>query len=476
MNEERPREAVETLSSATTAGTGRLRSLLLTTAVALIVTVGGWQLLSREQISLSDIPTPPARATAAVSELLQHQYAALTESPSKADLWGNYAMGLMQHEFFSEALICFGTAEKLDTNDPRWPYLSGVILEQQSTEQALLAFRRSFGKRPTNVPTRLRVISAEIALGNLEVAAKEISDVLNSFPGQQQAWLLRLQLMRLQGAEADSLDIIRRASEVGANSRELLLEASRLALMQRHTNAVALLTEQAKQVAPMSNAADPWMDLVRTFDASGAIAAIEADRMRAEGRIAAAKDKLISLVSSQPDQSRPALNLALSLLDEGRVAEASLQLQDLRERFPSDPLIRFHTGVLFSQQNRVEEALQELEQCLHFKPDYGAARSLSGWLRQQQGDHEQALREYQRAIIDEPASIPIRVMCLELLRALDREEEHRQLLQDSAPLFMTEASADDPELQKYRQQLVDLQTSANEPDSSVSPDTENGDD
>ncbi len=437
-------------------------SVVLRTALLLLTVIGilAWMQWKSQPPATAVPPLPPANASEDVSELLQQLHTSVVRAADVGDTWGDYGMALMQHEFYSEALQCLAVAEFLAVEDPRWPYLQGVILEQSSAAQALSAFQRTLRARPGSVPTILRSISAQISLGHYEEATVLVRQLLKKQPEQQQGWLLLFQLHRLQHLPERPADLVARAREARADTRELLQEAARLALQQEDFDGAMTFSSAAEQANSVSQISDPWMDLVRTYDASGTISAIEADQLRIRGEQDAAAEKLAGLVRAQPDRSRPALNLALSLQEAGRVEAAEEQLADLSRRFPEDPLIRFHYAVLLSQTARPQPALTQLQRCLQLKPDYGLARSLQALLLSHDGQAETATVEFRRAVQYTPASIPIRIMFLEFLQQQSRVMEFEQLLLDSAPLFLSDAADADPALQSYRQQLRALQSSA----------------
>ena len=421
-------------------------------------------------------PGPPGKASQDVTELLRQLHESASLKVDSADAWGDYGMALMQHEFHSEALQCLAVAECLAPEDPRWPYLQGVILEQSSAERAKQAFERTLSLRPSSVPTVLRSSSAQISLGQYQQATARIRQLLQEQPQQQQGWLLLLQLHRLEHSQQSAAGLLVQAREAGAETRELLQEAARLALQQEDPETAGILADAAQQAQPISPMSDPWMDMVRTYDASGTITAIEADRLRSRGQQDAAAEKLAALVRAQPDRSRPALNLALTLQESGQLDAAELQLAELSRSFPDDPMILFHYAVLLSQTAKPGPAMTQLERCLNLKPDYGLARSLQALLLSDDGQTEAAAAEFRRAIQDTPASIPVRLLFLEFLQQHSRTTEFELLLLDSAPLLLSDAADADPTLQSYRQQLLELQSDTaagrHEPDNAPEQDNE----
>ena len=82
-------------------------------------------------------------------------------------------MGRLYHayEFENAALICYRNAEALISQDPRWPYLLGVLLQAQGdATAATAAFRRVLDLAGEDLPSLLRLAELEIQAGRHSAA------------------------------------------------------------------------------------------------------------------------------------------------------------------------------------------------------------------------------------------------------------------------------------------------------------------
>ena len=105
---------------------------------------------------------------------------AVEDKPYDADTWGHLGMVLYAHEHNAPAVECFANAEKLADDDYRWPYLRGMILAEENTDQGTPARapRRRHWPRPSDSSVRLRLAELLFDVRDLEESEAIFREVL----------------------------------------------------------------------------------------------------------------------------------------------------------------------------------------------------------------------------------------------------------------------------------------------------------
>src|SRR5436190_8087090 len=118
--------------------TGRLQSLLLACATAafVICVVLGWSLW-KETRGQRPPRVDTTRLDPAWAAVLTHQQELVKASPHSGASWGRLGTLLRALEFPDEARMCLAEAERLEPNEPRWPYFQGLIEAVNSPAQAI---------------------------------------------------------------------------------------------------------------------------------------------------------------------------------------------------------------------------------------------------------------------------------------------------------------------------------------------------
>jgi predicted Zn-dependent protease len=230
-----------------------------------------------------------------------------------------------------------------------------------------------------------------------------------------------------------------------------------------HVEAASALIAESRQAPPFQPLPDPWMERLRTFDVSGALASQQADRQRERGLLDEAARTLSTLSRRFPERSRPRLNLALTLRERGLIPEAVSELEKLSRQFPDDPLIRFHLAITLAQAGNKDAALQQLNDCLKIKPDYGMARAALGDLLDSREQVEDAIAAYQQAVSDSPADPWIRLGFIELLLARGRKVEATRQLNAAKNVVSDSKSVEMGELLRLESLVIQMKSETPSP-------------
>jgi tetratricopeptide (TPR) repeat protein len=99
-------------------------------------------------------------------------------------------MVLLAHDFFSEANVCLSQAERLDPQEPRWPYYQGIALSLGDPDAAIPTLQRAADLcADTPDAPRLRLAEVLLGQGHYEEAADQFRHTLRRDPGNARAHL-----------------------------------------------------------------------------------------------------------------------------------------------------------------------------------------------------------------------------------------------------------------------------------------------
>ena len=299
----------------------------------------------------------------------------------------------------------------------------------------------------------LRRPEAESDWAQLRWMAGRLQQLSQQLPGEPEVWLQRVRLARLAGIPQQVSELLQSARQHQSVSDLLLREVAGVQLqIGQQALAEQLLTESGT-APPHRSVRDPWLEQLRSFDASGVVASAQADLQRQQGQLDKAVQTLSTLANRFPERSRPALNRALALRDQGNAAAALAELVELATRFPEDPLILFHLAVTAAQAGQPAQALQTLERCLQLKPDYGLARAVRADLLEAAGQVAAAIQEYRQAVADSPGDPWIRFGLVHLLLRQKQLPEAAETLQPIQSILTSQMQAETAELQRLQNEL-----------------------
>jgi tetratricopeptide (TPR) repeat protein len=128
-----------------------------------------------------------------VARLLDEQRNNVLRTPRSGEAWGQLGQALFVNGFEREAVACFAEAERLQPDEPRWPYLGGVCLSQSDRASAVERFRKAAGLSSARFKPELRFRLADVLLseGRLDEAELELETLAVRFPTHPRLRLLR---------------------------------------------------------------------------------------------------------------------------------------------------------------------------------------------------------------------------------------------------------------------------------------------
>jgi tetratricopeptide (TPR) repeat protein len=325
-------------------------------------------------------------------------------SPRSAEAWGRLGMMLMVHDFRDKADFCLALAEKLDPNEPRWPYYQalGALLYADS-EAGLPKLERAVALRgDSDDAPRLRLAELLLSQKRLDEAESHFRHLLHKTPRHPRAELGIARILALRGdrqASLEPLNIARKDPRTRKTACQLLAQVHQQ--LGNATQAEAA-SREAADLPDDPNWPDP-LNEEATDLCTGQKAWIKRARRFAElGRDAEAIALLQWTVTAYPGADDAWLQMGKSFLKlrDARAAEEALrQATDLA---PGSHDNVFYLGNAFVLRGNLPEATACFRKATEIKPDFGPAYLSLGNTLIKAGDARGAIDAFRLAVRYEP--------------------------------------------------------------------------
>jgi tetratricopeptide (TPR) repeat protein len=338
-----------------------IASALLTAAV-----VGGylaWRLSA---------PAVPLVATdgmdAEVAALIAEARADVTAQPRSAAAWGRLGMVLFGNTLYGESIAVLAQAEKLDPNDPRWPYLCGLALILQRPQEGLDALKRAAAVSRNAHPFALRLAEESLKQDRLDEADELFGETLAG-PAAARAFLGQGQILLQRGQPQAAI---------------VLLEQAALDPMAQRVARAAL--------------AEAYQRLGRSADA-------DAERKRAQALPPDRPwpDPILSETDALHTGLQYRVDRAVGLLDAGQVDQARALLNEVLRDHPNSDDAELAMGKVWMQTGAVDEAAKHLQHAIALNPDMVEAHFRLGAVQMAKTDYAAAEASFRRAVDLKPS-------------------------------------------------------------------------
>jgi tetratricopeptide (TPR) repeat protein len=298
--------------------------------IVLLAGLGGSAALGWYAWRRFEAPVPP-KITAEeldpeLAEAIKKARQKIHADPYTASHWGDLGKLLRASQLLPEAAACFAQAEKLDTQNPQWPYLQGEALRMFDVDAALAPLERAASRTDTadTIAPSLRLAEVLLTLGRNDEAESHLRRALAAEPDNP-AVHYNLGVLALErGDLAASLTHLQRGEHSPVTQRKACIQ---LAAVYRRTGK----TEQADQYSrkadmlPLdSNWLDPFLADVTAVGRPAQFQQIHQLQGRGEHRAAA--EQLTTLIQEQPDyRAYAALGDSLEKLGDFDRAEQAIR-------------------------------------------------------------------------------------------------------------------------------------------------------
>jgi len=356
-------------------------------------------------------------------EALQSGVEALLESPAspvrRAEAFGRLGQSYLAFGFFAAAEVAFRNASLSATDDGRWFYYLGVVLQTRGVfDEALAAFEHTTRIRPDDLATWIRLGHLNLDLNRPEAAATAFKKVLGLDPSSAAARYGLGKVATMRGEHADAVALFAEVLELqpeaavveyqlGQAYRKLgNLEQAREHLRRRGEEEVSFPDPLGDQVA--------WLALGAAFEVLQTLAA-DMDDFSERDFLGFALSQLGD-VEGVTEQLREALRIQ---------AERSRELAPGSPEAARDRLVRarihYALGGLLVRSDADDEAAVEFRSALELAPTLEDARIKLGNVLARAGDPSAAIEEYSSVLERNPGNSAALVKRAAALMSLDRD-------------------------------------------------------
>ncbi len=292
-----------------------------------------------------------------------------------ADVYGEAGQHYHAYELLAAAEACYREAERRAPDVFRWPYLLGVLHEQQGRlDDAAAAFERSLRGPDRYYPAYVRLAGVELARGRLEAAEAALQAPRRHAPDD--AALL---------ASLGQLALARRQPEEARRFLESALERQPKATRLRYPLGLALralgrLDEARVQLAQAGRIGvqprDPVWEATQALRRGAGVYLIEGHQAyRAGDWAGAAAAYERAAQAGGATQAGALVNLAAAEQQLGREDAALAHLEQARALEPDSPAALYNLGVLLRRRGQDLLALPHLRRLVALRPDDDEARA-----------------------------------------------------------------------------------------------------
>jgi tetratricopeptide (TPR) repeat protein len=379
-----------------------------------------------------------------IVEAVEDACKAVRQSPRSAEAWGKLGAVLRAHEFFPQSNTCFARAEKLDPEDPRWPYLIALDLLRTDSDAARGPLQRAAGRSGERSTPRLRLGEYLVERGEPDEAEPLFRVVLErgprpyeEMPGDNALEVARahLGLGRIALGRGDvrgALEHLRRAA-AGAPQARFVREALAQAYRRSGDDKAA---EEALHIASGLPLESPWPDpavrFVNQFWVGLRARLARIDVLERTQRHEEALLQAQAAVHHYPESALARLTLGKLLNRAQDVAAAEPLLHEVVRREPGWSDAHFELGLALQGQQKLLQAMASYREAVRLQPDFAGARYNLALCLLARKDEAGAVEEFRAAIRYRPEFVEALLGLALVLDGQGRHEEARGYVEEAA--------------------------------------------
>jgi tetratricopeptide (TPR) repeat protein len=393
--------------------------------------------------TLEPVPHPPLEDSAPMIrdqiERIRRQVEQVVDDPSvttgeQATTLGKLGMTYHAYGLRDAAAACYRNAERLQPEDPRWPYYLGHLYRAAGhPAAAITAFGRSVKRDPLYLPTVVHLGHAEAELGRDGQADRWYRQALALDPQDASA---RLGLGRIALGRRDFAGAVEQLEIARGLAPSASGIAYSLGLAYRglgDSDRALPLLEQRGRIPPRLQ--DPWLDQMNDQRRGMLVHINRGIGLAREGRHQQALVEFERAVELAPADVAARTNLGHGLAQVGDLAGARTQLEQALLLDPTHATAHFNLGTVHARSGNDELAADHLRAAIAIDEGLTAAHVNLGNALRRLGRFDEALAEYRWVIAHRPGQTTARLNeGLVLIRMHEYAEALRSLLSSHGAL------------------------------------------
>ena len=388
---------------------GCLASLLVSLGIGAWL----WRRGPGENPPVPEVPLS-AEVDAPLAEAVSSARQAVLQEPHSAAAWGRLGKLLLANGFTDQASPCLAQAERLQPDEPRWPYLQALPLLLRDRDAAVPYLRRTVElcdqHDPDKTTPRLTLAEVHLEKGELDPAEDLCRKVLQGQPDNARAHFnLGMIALARDDLDASVTHLTRAATSPFARKKAY---AQLTAVYQRRGDRATAetMSHEEQQAKPDLLWDDPYVSDYQQLAMGRQHELLLAERLEQEGRLAEETKVLMTIAEEYPDdRSYVALGVALAKMRNYQAAETILR-RALKQA-PNKINAHYALGVVLFrkgeslQHDADPEAAEQFRACadserraLELKPDHAMAHLFLGRALNKLGENKAAFNAFRAAV------------------------------------------------------------------------------
>lgn len=397
-------------------------------------------------------PTPPTvelqEVDPDIGEAIAESRARLNQRLGSVTAWADYGMTLQAHGYYAQAVACYERAEKLQRDNPQWPYLRSLCLTSLGSDGVIPCLEQAAQGRAPHPVIRLVLGERLLEQDRIEEAEAQFLAVLAQEPLDARAHLGLARVARSRNDFKLAVSHLEKSIASDHRQRETyeLLAAAYHALGEKSQAEAA--REQAEQAAKLASAwPDPYLTEVALRETGLQATNRLANGLLAQGNSEAAIALFEQLVEKRPESVQARASLGRLFVLSKRPAEAVEQLNHALRLDPNLSVPHFYLGAAYFELANFEESAEAFERSIELQPNHADAHYEFSRTLIKLGNRERAVRELRECLRLAPNSAPATKSLGILLLEQGELQEAELFLEQAAKL-----APQDPEIELYLQQ------------------------
>ncbi len=334
---------------------------------------------------------------------IEKAQAEIARDPASVRNWASLGAVLMTHKFHAEAVRCFAEAESLQPDQPRWPYLQGVILLTWAPEEALPKLERAAKLAGDTPPApKLKLAEALLERGQLDKASELLTAVSKAHPDEPQA---NLGLGRLALAHEKLEDAVGYLESAAQNPQTARAALSLLSATQQrlgHKEAAAEASTRAAALPREPPMIDPFVGEISAMQTGLQSWLTRGDRLFRAGKPREGMALLEQTIAIYPNSAAAWRVLGQARLIEKDYPAGEKALRRAIELAPEESVIHYALGNALALQGRFTEAAGAFRKAIDLWPTYAPSYYHLAQCLEQEGQRVEAIDSYRSATIYDP--------------------------------------------------------------------------